>query len=423
MKKLYTLLAAVLLTTTVWAQSPNKMSYQAVVRDATNELVSNSNIGMQISILQGSADGGSVYTETQSSTSNGNGLVSLEIGMGNTSDDFSAIDWSAGPYFIKTETDPTGGSNYTITGTSQLMSVPYALYAATSGSSTPGPQGEVGPQGPEGLDGTNGTDGSDGSAGPMGPIGLPGLAGATGAQGLTGAVGATGSAGADGADGAVGATGPTGTAGNDGATGAIGPQGPAGADGVGIAQTLSKSGNDITLSDGGGTVTITDNDTQLDAAGVAALGFTSGAHTTKYTDAEAVTAVGAHTIYTAGANIDITGNVITSSDADIESLQVITLLYGYINLGDGNTWQSPAFYKDRGRVYLTGILKSPSTNLNNTVFYLPVGYRPAAIRRFKVWAQDSSLSITIHPDGEVFAGGVSINYGFTLDGISFKAGN
>ena len=252
MKKLYTLLAAVLLTATVWAQSPNKMSYQAVVRDANNELVSNSDIGMQISILQGSADGSSVYTETQTPQSNGNGLVSLEIGMGNTSDDFSAIDWSAGPYFIKTETDPTGGSNYTITGTSQLMSVPYALYAATSGSSTPGPQGEVGPQGPAGLDGTNGTDGSDGSAGPMGPIGLPGLAGAPGAQGPAGAIGATGPAGADGS---------------------------AGADGIGIAQTLSQSGNGITLSDGGGTVTITDNDTQLDVAGVTALGFTSGAHT------------------------------------------------------------------------------------------------------------------------------------------------
>ncbi len=328
MKKLYILIAAVLLTATVWAQSPNKMSYQAVVRDANNELVSNSDIGMQISILQGSADGGSVYTETQIPQSNGNGLVSLEIGMGSTSDVFSAIDWSAGPYFIKTETDPTGGTSYTITGTSQLMSVPYALYAATSGSSTPGPQGEMGPQGTAGLDGADGADGSDGSIGATGPVGP------------AGAVGATGPAGAEGA---VGATGPTGTAGNDGATGATGPQGPAGADGIGIAQTLSQSGNDITLSDGGGTVTITDNDTQLDAAGVAALGFTSGAHITKYTDAEAVTAVGAHTTdtdthidaagitalgfvsgahttYTAGTGIDITSNVISNTESVIACL-------------------------------------------------------------------------------------------------------
>ena len=74
-----------------------------------------------------------MYTETQTVTTNTNGLVSLEIGMGYTSDDFNAIDWSAGPYFIKTETDPTGGSSYTITGTSQLMSVPFAMYAKTSG--------------------------------------------------------------------------------------------------------------------------------------------------------------------------------------------------------------------------------------------------------------------------------------------------
>jgi hypothetical protein len=85
-----------------------------------------------------------VYTETQTATTNINGLVSIEIGTGTSSDDFSTIDWGAGSYFIKTATDASGGSNYTITGTSQLMSVPYALYAKTSGSSTPGPQGAPG---------------------------------------------------------------------------------------------------------------------------------------------------------------------------------------------------------------------------------------------------------------------------------------
>ncbi len=138
MKKIYTLIAAVLLTATVWAQSPNKMSYQAVVRNASNELVTNQAIGMQISILQGAADGSSVYTEIQSPTTNTNGLVSVEIGTGSTSDNFSSIDWANGPYFIKTETDPAadGGMNYTITGTSQLMSVPYALHAKTAESIT-----------------------------------------------------------------------------------------------------------------------------------------------------------------------------------------------------------------------------------------------------------------------------------------------
>jgi hypothetical protein len=127
---LYTTVAALLLTLSSFAQAPEKMSYQAVIRDASNALVTNQQVGMQISILQGET---AVYEETQTPTSNSNGLVTLEIGTGTiVSGIFSSIDWSAGTYFIKTETDPTGVTNYTITGTSQLLSVPYALYANTS---------------------------------------------------------------------------------------------------------------------------------------------------------------------------------------------------------------------------------------------------------------------------------------------------
>jgi len=132
MKRIVTIAAALLMTANVWAQAPEKMSYQSVVRDASDVLVNSTAVGMQISILQGSTSGRSVYTETHTPTTNINGLVSLEIGTGTTVDNFSAIDWSAGPYFIKTETDLTGGTIYTITGTSQLMSVPYALYAKTA---------------------------------------------------------------------------------------------------------------------------------------------------------------------------------------------------------------------------------------------------------------------------------------------------
>ena len=82
------------------------------MRDATNTLATNQSVGMQKSILQTTITGTVVY-ETYSVTTNINGLVSLEIGAVSTSDDFSAIDWSAGSYFIKTETDPTGGSSYT----------------------------------------------------------------------------------------------------------------------------------------------------------------------------------------------------------------------------------------------------------------------------------------------------------------------
>ena len=128
----FTPLLFLLITASVFSQSPQKMSYQAVIRDASNTLVSNQSVGMQISILQTTTTETAVYTETHTVTANINGLISLEIGTGSTSDNFSTIDWSAGPYFIKTETDPTGGNSYTIIGTSQLMSVPFALYAKTS---------------------------------------------------------------------------------------------------------------------------------------------------------------------------------------------------------------------------------------------------------------------------------------------------
>ena len=137
MKKLYTILAALLLTAITFAQTPEKMSYQAVVRGSGDNLLSNQVVGMQISILQGSASGAAVYEETQTPTTNINGLVTLEIGTGSVvSGDFTTIDWSADSYFIKTETDPTGGTSYTITGTSQLLSVPYALHAKTAESVT-----------------------------------------------------------------------------------------------------------------------------------------------------------------------------------------------------------------------------------------------------------------------------------------------
>jgi len=133
MKKLYTLIAILLINMAAFAQAPQKMSYQAVIRNASNALIDNQSVGMQISVLQGSSTGTPVYVETQTTTTNANGLANLEIGTGTVvSGTFSSIDWSTGTYYIKTETDPTGGTSYTITGASQLLSVPYALYAGGS---------------------------------------------------------------------------------------------------------------------------------------------------------------------------------------------------------------------------------------------------------------------------------------------------
>ena len=139
MKKLFTIIAAVLLTASLFAQSPEKMSYQAVVRNSSQELVVNQSIGMQISILQNSENGSAAYVERHFPATNANGLVTLEIGTGTiVSGNFTTIDWANGPYFIKIETDLNGGANYSISGTSQLLSVPYALHAKTAETVTGG---------------------------------------------------------------------------------------------------------------------------------------------------------------------------------------------------------------------------------------------------------------------------------------------
>jgi len=134
MKKIYSLVVGLLLTASVWAQAPQKMSYQAVIRNSSNALITSTPVGMKISILQGSPTGTAVYVETQTPSTNANGLVSLQIGTGIVvTGTFATINWAAGPYFIKTQTDPTGGTAYTIAGTNELMSVPYALFSANAG--------------------------------------------------------------------------------------------------------------------------------------------------------------------------------------------------------------------------------------------------------------------------------------------------
>ena len=108
MKRIFSSFLVIWVMWSALAQSPELMSYQAVIRNSSGELVTNDDVGVRISILQGSPSGTAVYTETQDGTTNANGLLSLEIGTGNSSDDFGDINWTDGPYFIKTETDPNG---------------------------------------------------------------------------------------------------------------------------------------------------------------------------------------------------------------------------------------------------------------------------------------------------------------------------
>lgn len=133
MKLTLTILLFVTVTLNVFAQSPEKMSYQAIIRSQDNSLVANSNISLKIIVHQGTVTGTNVYQETHSVATNGNGLVSLEIGTGKiVTGSFGAIAWEKGPYFIETQVDVAGGSNYNIIGASQLLSVPYALHAKTA---------------------------------------------------------------------------------------------------------------------------------------------------------------------------------------------------------------------------------------------------------------------------------------------------
>jgi len=129
MKKLLLLLIGIIACISLFAQVPNAFKYQAVARDASGELIVNQSVGLQISLLQGSSTGPAIYTETHVDTSNNYGLINLEIGNGTSTDDFSAIDWSNGPYFLQIEIDLSGGIDYQLIGTSQLLSMPYALHA------------------------------------------------------------------------------------------------------------------------------------------------------------------------------------------------------------------------------------------------------------------------------------------------------
>ena len=151
-------LAYLLATAYSIAQAPQKISYQAIVRDAAGQLIANANVGIRITILQGNTEGSSVYVESHTAQSNTHGVVSVQIGAGtNAAGSIEIIEWSQGPYFIRAEIDPQGGSDYRITVASELLSVPYALFATNRG--VVGPQGPPGPEGPEGAQGIEGEPG------------------------------------------------------------------------------------------------------------------------------------------------------------------------------------------------------------------------------------------------------------------------
>jgi len=137
MKRTLLLVIWSILTISIYAQVPQGISHQATIRNSSNELITSSPIGLRVSILPGSVEGISVYVETHHPTSNSNGLITYVIGSGTVvSGVFSDIDWTSGIYFLKTEVDPLGGTDYVISGATQFRTVPFAFHAETAESFT-----------------------------------------------------------------------------------------------------------------------------------------------------------------------------------------------------------------------------------------------------------------------------------------------
>jgi len=233
MKK--TLLIAILwfsVAFAVQAQTPQQFNYQGAARNTNGTPLANKSIALRISILDASATGTPQYTEVRNVVTNAFGLYSVVIGSAGATSvtgTIGAVTWGTGLKFIKVEVDPDNGSNFSVAGTAQLLSVPYALYSANGPTGAKGDVGPTGPTGPQGATGPAGPTGATGATGPQGPAGLTGATGPAGPIGLTGATGATGS---QGPAGLTGATGPAGPIGLTGATGATGTQGPAGLTGA-----------------------------------------------------------------------------------------------------------------------------------------------------------------------------------------------
>lgn len=136
MKYFITSVLTTLIFFNLFSQAPEKFSFQAVVRNASNQLVTNQQVGLKISILQGSSNGTIVFSEVHTPITNSHGLLSIQVGNGNNIlGNFSSINWSSGIYYIKSEIDIEGGNNYTIQTSQQLISVPYALYSNDVNSS------------------------------------------------------------------------------------------------------------------------------------------------------------------------------------------------------------------------------------------------------------------------------------------------
>ena len=347
-KSILTTVVSCLLATIAFAQAPQTFSYQTVVRDNNWQVLANQSIGVKVAIIEDVASGTTVYEEEHTATTNDIGLINLAIGGGTVAQGlFSNIDWGNHSYFMKIAVDVSGGSTYVVMGTTQLRSVPYALFAETSNNAGPqGIQGVAGNDGADGTNGTNGVDGNDGAAGTNGTNGIDGIdgndgaTGLTGVQGIQGATGNDGTNGTNGIDGAAGATGAIGLTGNTGAAGTNGINGTNGVDGAvgatGATGTNGANGLDGAVGATGiqGTIGLTGNTGAAGTNGIdGAVGLTGANGVDGYTPMFGVD-------YNNGANgldgaVGATGaqGLVGNSIWQQDSLNNISYNNGNVNIG------------------------------------------------------------------------------------------
>jgi hypothetical protein len=133
--KLYLSIFVLLFSSALFAQMPEGINYQAVIRKTDGTLITNVMVAVRVQIKQSSANGTVVYAERQSVTTSNFGLVNFVIGQGTVlSGTFSNINWASGNYWVSLGVDFANGTNYVDYGSQRLMSVPYALYAKTAGA-------------------------------------------------------------------------------------------------------------------------------------------------------------------------------------------------------------------------------------------------------------------------------------------------
>lgn len=175
MKRNVTIFISLLNAFFCFSQAPQGFNYQAILRNVDGTVKVNQTLVLQIGIVD--EQGASAYMEVHNAQTNEFGLVNVVIGQGTTSGNLSHVDWSAGPYFLDITVN---GENF---GSSPLLSVPYALYAASGTEGPQGPPGLQGMQGEMGLPGPKGDPGDQGKVGPKGDTGDQGLVGPKGDPG------------------------------------------------------------------------------------------------------------------------------------------------------------------------------------------------------------------------------------------------